>query len=101
MAEVLAGLEPGSVEAEAVRRHLALALDVDDAVAAIQLAKELRPWFGVAKVGQELFIASGPEIIARLVNEGFEVFLDLKLVDIPTTVGKAAKVAGSLGASYL
>ncbi len=83
------------------RRHLALALDVDDDVRAMQLARELQPWFGVAKVGLELFTAVGPDIITRLIEEGFEVFLDLKMVDIPTTVGKAARVAGSLGASYL
>jgi orotidine-5'-phosphate decarboxylase len=97
----LVGLEAGSPEANEIRQHLALALDVDDAVRAIQLARELSPWFGVAKVGQELFLACGPDIIVQLMNEGLQVFLDLKLVDIPTTVGKAAKVAGSLGASYL
>ena len=101
MAEELAGLEAGSSEAEAIRPNLALALDVDDDVAALQLAKELRPWFGVVKVGQELFIAAGPDVVVRLVSEGFDVFLDLKLVDIPNTVGRAARVAGSLGASYL
>ena len=36
---------------ESVRSRLALALDVDDSVAAARLANELRPWFGVAKVG--------------------------------------------------
>lgn len=94
-------LAAGSDEAEAIRPQLALALDVDDSVAAMQLARELRPWFGVAKVGLELFTAAGPDVIAQLIAEGFDVFLDLKLVDIPTTVGKAAKVAGSLGAKYL
>ena len=101
MAEELAGLEAGSPEADAIRPSLALALDVDDDVAALQLAKELRPWFGVVKVGQELFIAAGPDVVVRLVSEGFDVFLDLKLVDIPNTVGRAARVAGSLGATYL
>jgi orotidine-5'-phosphate decarboxylase len=86
---------------DAVRSRLALALDVDDAVAAMQLARALRPWFGVAKVGLELFTATGPDIVNRLIDENFDVFLDLKLVDIPNTVGKAARVAGSLGASYL
>lgn len=95
------GLLAGSEEAQSIRSQLALALDVDDAVVALQLARELRPWFGVAKVGLELFTASGPDIVVRLISEGFDVFLDLKLVDIPTTVGKAAKVAGSLGAKYL
>lgn len=86
---------------DAVRSRLALALDVDDAVAAMQLARLLKPWFGVAKVGLELFSATGPEIVNRLYDEGFDVFLDLKLVDIPNTVGRAAKVIGSLGARYL
>ncbi len=35
----------------AVRDRLALALDVDDLVAATRLARQLQPWFGVAKVG--------------------------------------------------
>jgi orotidine-5'-phosphate decarboxylase len=84
-----------------VKRRLALALDVDDDVRAMQLARELKPFFGVAKVGLELFTAFGPEMITRLIDEGYRVFLDLKMVDIPTTVGKAARVVGSLGASYL
>ena len=101
MSEGLQGLTAGSPEAEAIKGRLALALDVDDAVAAMQLARELKPWFGVAQVGLELFTAAGPDMIAQLVDEGFKVFLDLKMVDIPTTVAKASRVVGSLGASYL
>src|SRR5205823_819633 len=44
-----------------LRERLAIALDVDDLVAALRTARNLRPWFGVAKVGLELFIASGAE----------------------------------------
>jgi orotidine-5'-phosphate decarboxylase len=84
-----------------VRARLALALDVDDIVEAQRLARELRPWFGVAKVGLELYSAAGPEAVEVLVGDGFEVFADLKLLDIPTTIAKAARVLGSLGASYL
>lgn len=84
-----------------VRRRLALALDTDDLVDALRLARELRPWFGVAKVGLELFSAAGPEAVNRMIDLGYDVFVDLKLFDIPTTVGKAARVIGSLGASYL
>ena len=36
------------------RDRLALALDVDDLVEAVRLARLLRPWFGIAKVGLEL-----------------------------------------------
>lgn len=84
-----------------IRSRLALALDVDDSVAAVRLARELRPWFGVAKVGLELFSAEGPDVIAELLDEGYRVFLDVKLADIPTTVGRAARVLGALGVSYL
>ena len=81
--------------------HLALALDVDDHVVAMRLAAQLRPFFRVAKVGLELFSAVGPEVITGLVNLDYDVFCDLKLHDIPTTVNKAARVIGALGASYL
>ncbi len=84
-----------------VRSKLAVALDVDDAVAALRLARELQPWFGVAKVGLELYSAAGPDIVGALADQGYRVFCDLKFHDIPTTVGRAARVVGSLGASYL
>ncbi|HZU80266.1 MAG TPA: orotidine-5'-phosphate decarboxylase [Acidimicrobiales bacterium] len=82
------------------REHLALALDVDDLVVALRLARRLRPWFGVAKVGLELFGAAGPETVSALTVEGYRVFLDLKLHDIPTTVRRAATVIGGLGTAY-
>lgn len=84
-----------------VRRKLALVLDVDDLELARRLAQQLRPWFGVAKVGLELFSAAGPDAIETMVDLGYEVFVDLKLHDIPTTVGRASRVLGSLGASYV
>jgi orotidine-5'-phosphate decarboxylase len=84
-----------------VRSRLALALDVDDIVEAGRLVRLLSPWFGVAKVGLELYTAAGPEAIESLVADGVAVFADLKLLDIPTTVEKAARVVGTLGASYL
>ena len=84
-----------------VRNRLAIALDVDDRVQAVRIAKEVRPWFGVAKVGLELFTAAGPDAVVDLMECGYRVFLDLKLHDIPTTVRRAAQVVGALGASYL
>src|SRR2546430_7282998 len=83
------------------RDRLALALDVDDLVVATRLARELRPYFGVAKIGLELFSAAGPDSVPALADIGYKVFLDVKLHDIPTTVGKTARVLGGLGVSYL
>jgi orotidine-5'-phosphate decarboxylase len=98
--------EPATAAANAavsdeVRQKLALALDVDDLVEALRLGRLLRPWFGVAKVGLELYSAAGPDAIEALIDQGYRVFVDLKLFDIPTTVNRAARVIGALGASYL
>jgi orotidine-5'-phosphate decarboxylase len=90
----------GEVTTEA-RSRLAIALDVDDLVEATRIARELKPWFGVAKVGLELYSAVGPEAISAIGDLGFDVFADLKFHDIPTTVARAAKVVGSLGARWL
>lgn len=84
-----------------IRQALALALDVDDLVEADRLARELRPWFGVAKVGLELYSAVGPEALMVMADHGYRVFADLKLHDIPTTVGRTARVLGALGVSYV
>jgi orotidine-5'-phosphate decarboxylase len=84
-----------------LRDRLALALDVDDLVAANRLVKELKDWFGVFKVGLELYSAAGPDAVLSLVDQGCRVFLDVKLHDIPTTVGRAARVMGAFGASYI
>lgn len=83
------------------RDKLALALDVDDLVAAIRLGRQLKDHFGVAKVGLELYSAAGPEAIGAMTDLGYRVFLDLKLHDIPTTVERSARVLGALGVSYL
>ena len=84
-----------------MRERLALALDVDDLDAAGKLAARLDPWFGIVKVGLELFVTAGPTAVEALASPQRRVFLDLKLHDIPTTVGRAARVAGHLGVSFL
>ena len=87
-------------EAE-TKNRLALALDVDDLVAGVRLARELQPYFGVLKIGLELYSAAGPEVIGTFQQMGYKIFLDLKLHDIPNTVHRAARVLGSLGVNYL
>jgi len=84
-----------------IRDRLALAFDVPDLDDAVKLADQLSPWFGVAKVGFELYTAAGPDAVRAFIDRGVDVFLDIKLHDIPTTVGRAAAVAGRLGVRYL
>jgi orotidine-5'-phosphate decarboxylase len=84
-----------------IHSRLAIALDVDDLVLALRIGRQMRPYFGVAKVGLELYSAAGPEAVGAFIELGYDVFLDLKLHDIPTTVAKAARVLGALGVSYM
>lgn len=83
------------------RERLALAVDVPGLDEAVALASELRPYFSVAKVGLELFLAEGPLAVDALADEGFRIFLDVKLHDIPNTVGHAARSVGALGVAYV
>lgn len=53
------------------------------------------------KVGMELFYQQGPELVRDLKAEGFPVFLDLKLHDIPTTVHKAMRGLARLGVDMI
>ena len=56
--------------------------------------------YGV-KVGLELFTSEGPSCVEQLKSDGWVVFLDLKLHDIPNTVGEAAASVSNIGADYL
>jgi orotidine-5'-phosphate decarboxylase len=84
-----------------VRNRLALALDLPDLDEAVRLYRDLQEHIGVAKVGLELWAAAGPATVRAFTDLGAEVFLDLKLHDIPTTVGRAATVLGRTGARYV
>ena len=96
-----AGTEPNAEANPEVRDRLAIALDRPDLEDALRLARAVAPWFGVAKIGLELYSAAGPDAIRQMDALGMKVFCDLKLHDIPTTVGRAARVLGGLGVAYL
>ena len=49
------------------------------------------------KIGMELFYKEGPDMVRKLKAEGYKIFLDLKLHDIPNTVYKAMKNLAALG----
>ena len=60
------------------RDRFALALDVDDLVAASRLAKQLRPYFGIAKIGLELYTAHGPDAVIMMADLGYRVAATLE-----------------------
>ena len=74
-----------------------VALDFAEDKAAIALVEKLDPAACKLKVGKELFTSAGPQLVRRFVDDGFDLFLDLKFHDIPNTVAKAVSAAADLG----
>ena len=74
-----------------------VALDYADANSALALVERLEPAACKLKIGKELFTAAGPAFVAAMAQRGFDVFLDLKFHDIPSTVAQACKSAAALG----
>jgi orotidine-5'-phosphate decarboxylase len=74
-------------------------LDVPSMEEALGLVQTLAPVVGTFKIGLELFIKCGPEIISRVKAQAPEcnIFLDLKLHDIPATVNRAMRQVAALG----
>ncbi len=87
----------GAAPREAVRSRLVLALDVATTAEAESLVDALRAEVGVFKVGKQLFLHGGPQIVRSIRDRGGEVFLDLKFHDIPRTVARAGVEATRLG----
>ena len=83
------------------RNNLAFAVDFPSFQDAEPLLQRLAPAVGVAKIGLELFTRDGPRAVRLASSLGFEVFLDLKLHDIPETVERAVANACALGVRYL
>ncbi|MDA8856205.1 orotidine-5'-phosphate decarboxylase [Porticoccaceae bacterium] len=77
--------------------RIIVALDYDNSNSALSLADQLNPNQCRLKVGKELFVAAGPQLVKSLSDRGFDVFLDLKFHDIPNTVAKAVSAAADLG----
>jgi len=79
-----------------------VALDVGTAEEALTLARRLGSSCRFFKVGSELFTAAGAAVVHALQDElGADVFLDLKLHDIPNTVAGAVRSAAGLGVRLL
>jgi orotidine-5'-phosphate decarboxylase len=77
--------------------RIIVALDQPDAAGALACARALAGRARWVKVGMTLFYAEGPPVVLALREAGFDVFLDLKLHDIPHQVAGAARAIASLG----
>lgn len=74
-----------------------VALDFPDDSGALALIDRIDPDLCRLKIGKELFTRCGPNLVRKIVNQGYDVFLDLKYHDIPNTVANACKAAADLG----
>ncbi|WP_144185643.1 orotidine-5'-phosphate decarboxylase [Elioraea rosea] len=83
------------------QKRIIAALDTPDAGRAASWAAALASHVGLVKIGLELFVASGPGVVASVAAAGAPIFLDLKLHDIPNTVAGATRAAASLGVAML
>jgi orotidine-5'-phosphate decarboxylase len=80
-----------------MRERLIFALDVATVPEALTLVDQLRDEVGMFKVGKQLFLHAGPEVVHEIKEHGGDVFLDLTFHDIPRTVAKAGAEATRLG----
>lgn len=84
------------------KQRLIFPLDVPDRNEAERYVKLLRDSVGFFKVGLELFVSEGPDILKMISGlSGAKIFLDLKFHDIPATVRKAQESANRLGATFI
>ena len=85
------------------RQGLIVALDVPDAASALAMADKLAGHVGMLKIGLELFVAEGPEVVRQVkrAHPQLGIFLDLKLHDIPNTMQGAIRSARQLGADLI
>lgn len=88
-------------EALEPRDRLIVALDVETAAAAEAFAATLAGVVRRLKIGLELFVAEGPDVVRAIQRRGFRVMLDLKLHDIPETVARAVARAAALDVELL
>jgi len=78
-----------------------VSLDFDSASEALELVEQLGPSAQFYKVGLQLLTAAGPTVVRTLISRGKQIFLDLKLHEIPASVAGAVAAAGALGASMV
>jgi orotidine-5'-phosphate decarboxylase len=78
-----------------------VALDVATKKEALLLVDQLNGQISFFKIGLQLYTAGGLDVVREILAKGAKVFLDLKLHDIPNTVGRAVESAGQLGVHML
>ena len=79
------------------KRDVIIACDFPNAQATLEFLKRFEGRKPFVKIGMELFYGEGPDVVRQIKALGHDVFLDLKLHDIPNTVNKAMRNLARLG----
>ena len=85
----------------ALHNPIIVALDVETAADARALVQRIGPRVSFYKVGLELYTAAGIDVVKELLDSGKQVFLDLKMYDIPETVSRAVAQVSKIGVRFL
>ncbi len=80
-----------------IEDRIILALDVGNRQEALSIVDRFSSTIHIFKVGLELYVSEGPQVVKEIIRRGKGVFLDLKFHDIPNTVARAAIQATRLG----
>ena len=84
-----------------MKDKIIIALDVSSAKKALELVRDLHDMAGMFKIGGQLFMCGGPDVVLEIIRNRGKVFLDLKFHDIPNTVTHAVVEAAKLGVSMM
>ena len=77
--------------------RIIIALDYPNEASAWQLIDQLDAKMCRLKIGKEMFTRLGPDFVRKVIDKGFDVFLDLKYHDIPNTVAAACEAGADIG----
>jgi orotidine-5'-phosphate decarboxylase len=87
----------GIIRHSSLRERLIVSLDMADRRTALRLVERIGQLVGMFRVGRNLYLGGGPELVREIRKRGGEVFLDLKFHDTPRNLMRAAVEATRLG----
>ncbi len=94
-------IQGGTMNSDTISNHLCLALDNDSLTDSRELIYQTCESIGVYKIGMQAFYSVGPPVLEIIRQQNAQIFLDLKLCDIPNTVAKAACALTRMGVDFL
>ena len=83
------------------QKKLIIALDFANLDEVKKIIEHINPEQSMVKVGLQLYVSEGKRVLDYLTEKGFEIFLDLKLHDIPNTVDRTVKEVSNFNVAII